>query len=493
LVQLPNPSRPPVSEQIAAAAGRFRVLTPGIVGGFVVLVILLIGTFTVSLANLRSISSTGDAVTRTYSVIVALDRLLLAAVDAETGERGFIITGDATYLDPYERARRAISLDISQVRELVADDPEQRGDLDLLSAATEVKLQELAEAIQLRQKAGFPAAQTLVMTNVGKRTMDGMREIVRRMDAREDARLSTRTVEASQRYGSAVVMGIMTTAVAILAVLGLFVGTRRYGTDRMEAERTAKAQETELREALQLKDEFVTLVSHELRTPANTIAGWARMLEQGAMSPDKSAKAMTTINRNAESLQQLLDDLLDTSQLVAGRMRLAIDVVDLGSVVREAIDAVRLSADNKGVILSSKVQTGAPLMTRGDGVRLKQVVWNLLANGIKFTPRGGEVIVAVTSLGHGVRLEVRDTGEGIDPRFLPYVFDRFRQAAAPARPQRGLGLGLAIARHLVELHGGTISAHSDGPGQGASFVIELPSLPESETVTGSTWTEIGHA
>lgn len=130
------------------------------------------------------------------------------------------------------------------------------------------------------------------------------------------------------------------------------------------------------------------------------------------MSPDKAAKALTTINRNAESLQQLLDDLLDTGQLVAGRMRLAIDVVDLGSVVREAIEAVRLSADNKGVILASKVQTGPQLMTRGDGVRLKQVVWNLLANGIKFTPRGGEVIVAVTSLGQGVRLEVLTPARG---------------------------------------------------------------------------------
>jgi signal transduction histidine kinase len=481
-----------VSEQIGAAVGKFRVLTPGILAGFFVIVLVLIATLIVGLANLRNVYSASEAVARTYLVKVALSELLLAAVDAETGERGFIITGEAEYLDPYDRAREVVVADISRVGALVADNPEQRADLDRLSAVTEVKLHELAEAVRQRREMGFAAAQAIVTTNVGMRTMDRMREIVARMETREDTLLAVRTADAAQNYRTAASTRIVTTAAAILAVVALFLGTLRYGAHRLRAERAARTQEAQLRETLQLKDEFVALVSHELRTPANTIAGWTRMLQQGAVSPDRAANAIAAITRNAESLRQLLDDLLDTSQLVSGRMRLAIGMVDLASVVQEAMDAVRLSADNKGVILTSELPAGVPLMMRGDAGRLKQVVWNLLANAIKFTPAGGHVTVSIALFDRGTRLDVRDSGEGIDPAFLPHIFERFRQAASTGA-QRGLGLGLAIVRHLVELHGGTISAYSEGPGKGATFVIEWPTMTAAETVTGPAWSEIDRA
>ncbi len=197
------------------------------------------------------------------------------------------------------------------------------------------------------------------------------------------------------------------------------------------------------------------------------------MLEQQTVPPDRLDKAIGAIVRNSVSLRQLIDDLMDTSQLVAGRTRLAIAPVDLGDVVRDAIDAVRLSADNKGVALVDDVDTNLTVVM-GDAARLKQVVWNLLANAIKFTPAGGRVNIAVTADDRSVRIEVRDTGQGIEPEFLPHVFERFRQAVLPTGTQRGLGLGLAIVRHLVELHGGTVTVHSAGLLQGSTFVVSLP-------------------
>ena len=483
----------PVSEQLAAAAGRSRVLTPGLLAGFVLIVIVLIATLVIGLANLRNVYSTSEAVVHTYSVKVALNELLLSTVDAETGERGFIITGEAEYLEPYDRARAAIAKDTATVRALIADNTEQRDDLDRLSAATELKLREVDEAIRARRDAGFNEAQAIERSNVGERTMDGMRAIVARMEGREDALLAVRTAAAAQSYRTAALTRIATTGVALLAVIALAFVTLRYGAQRLRAERTAQAHEAQLRESLQLKDEFVALVSHELRTPTHTIAGWARMLENRALTPDRIDTAMSAIIRSSESLSQLLDDLMDTSQLVSGRMRLAIDVIDVRDVIRDAIDTVRLSAENKGVILTNDVQQGLPLTTRGDAGRLKQVVWNLLANAIKFTPKGGHVTISVIAADRGLRIEVRDTGRGIDAAFLPYVFQRFRQAAPSPERQRGLGLGLAIVRHLVELHGGTVTAYSDGRGRGATFVIELPSTPALDTAMAPTWLEVDHA
>ena len=190
------------------------------------------------------------------------------------------------------------------------------------------------------------------------------------------------------------------------------------------------------------------------------------------MDPDRKGHAIAAIERGADSLRQLIDDLMDTTQMVSGRLRLTVAPMEVSEVVRDAIDTVRLSAENKGVTIRERIATDLPQLN-GDAGRLKQVILNLLTNALKFTPRGGSVMVDASSTGTGVRIEVRDTGEGIDPAFLPHVFERYRQAAS-ARAHRGIGLGLAIVKHLVELHGGSVSAQSAGLGQGTTFVVELP-------------------
>jgi signal transduction histidine kinase len=350
------------------------------------------------------------------------------------------------------------------------DSAEQQADLQHLSIAVRQKLDELDEATRKRREAGFDAAQAQVAMHVDKRTMDEIRAIVARMETREDAQLAARIAQTDQAYRTAVLTRIVTTALSLFAIGVLFIGTVRYGG--MRATRAAEAQQEVLRDALHQKDDFVALVSHELRTPTNTILGWAQMLREGAVGGERTNHAIAAIERGADSLRQLIDDLMDTTQLVSGRLRLTVAPVQVSDVVQDAIDTVRLSAENRGVTIRERIPTDIPDLS-GDAGRLKQVILNLLTNAIKFTPHGGSVTVDLSSTATAVRIEVRDTGDGIDPAFLPHVFERYRQAAS-ARAHRGIGLGLAIVKHLVELHGGSVTAHSAGLGQGTTFVVELP-------------------
>jgi signal transduction histidine kinase len=471
------PVTPPLDgvASVVPADGWTHALTPALLAGFVGIIVVLLAMLAMGLDDLRNVYVTSEAVTHTYSVKMALQQLLRTALNAETGERGFVITGEPSYLEPFNNARDALTPLVARARVLTVDgDADQQTDLAQLSSALTFKFEELDEVVRQRRESGLAAAQAAVATNVGRRTLDAMRAIVARMEAREDSLLAARVAQAAQSYRAALVTSFATTAFALFAVVALCFATLRHGSARLRATRAAEAQQTHLREVLQQKDDFVALVSHELRTPTNTIVGWARMLDEHTMRPERAGAAIAAINRNADSLRQLIDDLMDTSQLVSGRMRLAIACVDLRGVVQAAIDAVQLSADNKGVDLTYDGRSAVPLLTNGDGPRLKQVVWNLLANAIKFTSRGGSVTIAMTSDDQHVRIDVQDTGDGIDPTLLPHVFERFRQGSITTAGQQGVGLGLAIVRHLAELHGGTVTAHSDGLGHGSTFVVELP-------------------
>jgi signal transduction histidine kinase/ActR/RegA family two-component response regulator len=222
------------------------------------------------------------------------------------------------------------------------------------------------------------------------------------------------------------------------------------------------------------KDEFLALLSHELRTPLNAVFGWARMLQAGQVAPDKLQHALEAIARNAHAQLQLIDDLLDVSRVIAGKMRLDVRSVDLRDVVEGALDAVRPAAAGKSIQLQAILDPrAAPIL--GDPARLQQVVWNLLMNAVKFSDEGGRVQVQLQRSNSHVEIVVSDAGQGIHPGLLPFIFDRFRQAdRSSARAQGGLGLGLALVKHLVELHGGTVVAHSAGRGEGAMFTVKLP-------------------
>jgi signal transduction histidine kinase/CheY-like chemotaxis protein len=242
---------------------------------------------------------------------------------------------------------------------------------------------------------------------------------------------------------------------------------------RVEAERTAALARE--RDANRLKDEFLATLSHELRTPLNAVLGWTRVLRAAHVEPATHTRALESIERNARAQARLIEDLLEVSRIVTGKLRIQVRPVDLAALVDAAVEVVQPAAMAKKIALHVTVAV-RPAMTSGDPDRLQQVVWNVLSNAVKFTPAEGSVTVRLERM-HGYRLTVSDSGPGIEPRFLPHVFEAFRQADGTAsREHGGLGLGLAIAKQLVELHGGTIEAHSGGRGTGATFEIFLPSI-----------------
>lgn len=243
---------------------------------------------------------------------------------------------------------------------------------------------------------------------------------------------------------------------------------------KLVREQEARAQ---AEEANRLKDEFLATVSHELRTPLSAILGWVAVLRLGKLEPEQITRALETIERNARAQTQLIDDLLDVSRIMSGKLRLSVRPVDLRDVIEAAVDSVRPAAEARSIHLTNMLDPDAGPVS-GDPDRLQQIVWNLLTNAIKFTPKEGRVQVRLERVNSHLEISVTDTGEGISPDFLPYVFDRFRQEDSTShRSYRGLGLGLAIVRQLTELHGGTVAADSRGTAQGSTFTIRLPLLP----------------
>ena len=242
----------------------------------------------------------------------------------------------------------------------------------------------------------------------------------------------------------------------------------------LEREKNARK---EAEAASQLKDQFLMTVSHELRTPLTAITGWARMLVDGAVSDRQRQAALRTIDRNAQAQARLIDDLLDVSRVMSGKLRLDVRMVPIDDVVRNATDTVGPAAEAKNIRIESVIDRSIGRIP-GDPERLQQIVWNLLSNAVKFTPQGGRVTLTIARRDADVEISVRDTGIGIGAEFLPHVFDRFRQQdGGTTRRYGGLGLGLAIVRNLAELHGGSVSAHSDGEGRGSLFTVRLPASP----------------
>ncbi|HEY0097918.1 MAG TPA: PAS domain S-box protein [Pyrinomonadaceae bacterium] len=256
--------------------------------------------------------------------------------------------------------------------------------------------------------------------------------------------------------------------------LALVAETIAQGIERKRLEEQLRQRAEQLAEANRLKDEFLATLSHELRTPLTSILGWAKLMRTEKFDPTLSNRALEIIERSAVAQSQLIDDLLDVSRIITGKLRLVPQTLELAPIMAAAVDSLRPTADARGVQLEMLLDTTAGQVS-GDADRLQQVIWNLLSNAIKFTPKGGRVTIELRRSDSQVEIVVSDTGQGIAPEFLPYIFDRFRQAdGSITRAHGGLGLGLAIVRHLVELHGGTIRAASYGANLGSTFRVRLP-------------------
>jgi PAS domain S-box-containing protein len=267
--------------------------------------------------------------------------------------------------------------------------------------------------------------------------------------------------------------------------IGQFLARKRVEEERERLIARERQVRLEAEAANRAKDEFLAAVSHELRTPLNAILGWSRLLRSSVLDAETVARGLAAIERNAEAQEQLIADLLDVARIVTGKVRLRLEPIDLAAVIEAAADAVRHAADARRVALAVRLPGPVPLIL-GDGDRLRQVVWNLLSNAIRFTPEAGHVDVELHVADGRATIRVADDGIGIAPEFLPHVFDRFRQGeVGTTRRQGGLGLGLSIVRHLTELHGGTVRAESAGEGRGARFTVELPTIEPETTVVDS--------
>ncbi len=295
------------------------------------------------------------------------------------------------------------------------------------------------------------------------------------------------------------------TAAIVFNRMVLFTSVVWFASSRRKAERHLQAQRELLEQSLRreqlarqqaedadrLKDEFLATVSHELRTPLSAILGWSAMLNMGELEEQNTKTGLQVIERNAKAQAEIIGDILDMSSIVTGKMRINARPVDLSAIVRAAVSTLQLAAAAKGITVSLS-QNGTGDCVSGDPDRLQQIVWNLIANAIKFTPQGGNVAVQLTAVASQLELKVSDNGIGISPEFLPHVFERFRQAdSSTTRTHGGLGLGLAIVRHLVELHGGTVLAASDGVGKGSTFTVLVPttgeqSVPEANQLTSTS-------
>jgi PAS domain S-box-containing protein len=312
--------------------------------------------------------------------------------------------------------------------------------------------------------------------------------------------------ETTRRRKDGTPISISLTVSPIRNRAGVIVGASKIARDvservRLETIAASVSQENarlyaEARDANRVKDEFLAVLSHELRTPLNAILGYARLLRGNMLPADQITRGLETLERNARWLTQIVDDVLDVSRIVSGKIRLDVQPVQLSTIVDNSIATVQPAADAKHITVQSLIDPRAGPVS-GDPDRLQQVVWNLLSNAVKFTPKGGRVQVRLERVNSHIAIVVTDTGIGIRPDFLPLVFERFRQAdAGPTRKTGGLGLGLAIVRHLVEMHGGTVHADSAGEDQGATFTVRLPVMsvqPERMPKREHPLTEQQHA
>jgi len=455
---------------------------------FAVVLVVLLANSIVLYGALRKLIANDHQVRHTYQVLIELDATLSNLQDAETGQRGYLLTGQKDYLTPYHSGISSIDQHLNTLKQLTADSPEEHQSVVILSEKAGIRLVRLSEGINALNESGFESARQVILSNAGKQMMDDIRQDIASMRSYESELLLQRAAESRASVLQAELTLLVISILALVMLMIFYYQVRKSISERAQllleeqtahaaaekAHRTEQVARAEAERANRLKDEFLATVSHELRTPLTSLLGWSRMLRSGKLDEQTTQRALETIERNAQSQAQLVEDLLDGSRIITGKLRLAVRSMEPLKVIEGVLDTVRPAAEGKQIRITTVLDPSAGPVS-GDPERLQQVVWNLLANAIKFTPKGGQIQVRLERVNSHVEIIVSDSGQGISPEFLPFVFDRFRQAnSSTSRSIGGLGLGLAIARHLVEMHGGSIHVDSPGEGLGATFTVRLP-------------------
>ena len=454
------------------------------------MLVAIAGGAVVGIWNILRVYSAATRVARANELKAQLADLYQHLVNAETGQRGFLITDDDLYLQPYYGAVGAVAPTLDRIQTL--SDPEGlvARTLPHLRQLVAAKMRELQRVVDARRDQGVDAARAIVLTGVGRETMDGIRHELDMLTAEQESVVAAEGA-ASARSTRVAVVSELGAAIAgvLLVVFGIHRSSRLLAAQEardtmtrellVATEDAARARAELLereRELNRVKDQFLATLSHELRTPMNAVLGWVRMLRTGGVKEHRMQDALQAVERNAAIQHRMIEDLLDVSRVVAGKFHLEFSDVDLADVADAALSAVEPTARAKDIRIEPALDSDLPHL-HGDPQRLQQVIWNLLANALKFTEPGGHVWLDVRRSDRDVIVEVRDDGAGISPESLPHVWERFHQAAdgvVNSGSDLGLGLGLAIVRHIVELHGGTAMAESPGRGRGSTFRIVLP-------------------
>jgi signal transduction histidine kinase/ActR/RegA family two-component response regulator len=402
-----------------------------------------------------------DETDRTIARANELSKLL---AEEDVGLRGYLFAGEPSVLAPYQKAKQAAAL--NELDRLVADDADER--------AWMISLRQLygrwSEAAAEAMAAPGPAREIPAL-RARRALMEDLRALTDRLIAREEQQRTIR-MDASRR-ATGLTLWSAGALVGCFLVVTWTLSRRQVYTISALVAREQEARAAAER-ALHAKDEFLCTLSHELRTPLTPILGWVSMLRSKQLDGATVGRALEVIERNTRVEIQIVEDVLDVSRSISGKLTVTPRLMDLVSVVQDAGEALRFAAAGKGLTVEVTSQTAALTMV-GDPIRLRQVAWNLIGNAVKFTPPGGRIRVHVDLIESSARIRVTDSGQGLAEDALPHLFERFWQAeAGPKRAHGGLGLGLAICKQLVEAHGGTITAASEGAGRGATFTVVLP-------------------
>ncbi len=459
---------------------------------------------------------------KTQTILLGLDQTLAGTIDIETGGRGFLITKNDEFLKPFENGKRSALEKMQELRELFRDNPEQDEQLSELDRGVREKIRYTERYIAYRRTLDLERTVAEMQKVEERDLMDGIRanvsniknEELRLLKVREDnLQLTLKNNYWIMTVGTAA--GTASLGLSIFVVLfeirkrgqaELALREANAGLEKRVEERTGELQQANLkllknadeRERLlsneknarhdaeianRQRDEFMAMISHELRTPLNSILGWAQILKTGEVDDRTREKAIDTIIGGAENQSRLIRDLLDVAQIISGKLTLELVSINPSELVRSAIETVKPSAESKRIAINTEIEPATQqIRIQGDPNRLRQVLWNLLANAVKFTPAGGRIDVSIGLTDKRLEIVVRDSGIGIKPEFLPFAFERFRQDRVGTGQTGGLGLGLAIVRYLTEMHGGSVSVASEGENMGSEFRVTLPIAAASSAI-----------
>lgn len=467
-----------------------------------------------------SLQDAVDIEKRTQDVVSQLDETLRLTLDVDSSLSRFTITGNDTYLEKYQIAKVKMPQNLALLRSMVADAPGEIEEVDRLQTLTSEYMAQVERKIELRKVEGFDVAITRLGDNSERTLTANIRATIDRLKSIKSRSMESQEKALDRSFYRTIwvlIIGCLAGIVALgLAniVVSREIGKRRnaeralidankdlenkvmdrteelarvnaslrtVATERETLLRSEQSARREAEIANRLRDEFMAAVSHELKTPLNSILGWARMLRAGDLDEGQVKKALGTIIKNSETQNRLIEDLLDVARIISGKLVLECDPIDPVEVLHDAVQTVKPSAQAKRLEITEVVDPGAEsTIIHGDRSRLIQVFTNLLMNAVKFTPEDGRIETSVAMDGADLLITVKDNGIGISPEFLPAVFERFRQDRSVTTRNGGLGLGLAIVRQLVEMHGGEVSVDSEGQGKGSTFTVRLPARPPED-------------